>query len=597
MYAVLAEKPSQAMDYAKVLSNGHFKREQGAFHIEKSPILNNEEVYVTHAVGHLVGLSSPDYYDEKYKRWSMENLPIMPDEFHYEVLKKTKAQFTLVKKYLKKADKIVIASDSAREGEAIGMKIVLLAGVSKKPILRMWANSTTPKELTKAFKNIFDEKKTWPLFQEAKAREEIDWLIGMNFTRFYSIKYQKETGNKEMFNVGRVQTPTLMKVVEREDEIKNFVPTKYYPIVGKFVDNDQISLNKDGENKFNTKQEAVEYLSNNNIVVGKSTSFLIKNVIDEVKTEKPKKLYDLGAIQDVANKKWKYSLEDTLNGIQRLYERFKVVSYPRTESQYVGEGEFDQLKTHFDEYCNILGISETIEHGEPRKEFVNQSKVTDHYALIPTEKIPSKEEIKDMSEIERNIYYEILNHTISIFLKDYKFNKKTIELEKGDLVLKTTVSVTIEEGFKKYKKSKNNNDEDNQRKLDFLKYLEKDQLVDLEILIDEKETKVPKRYTQATLGGRDSLMSKYKLGTPATKTGIVQNLVKNGYLKEEKNYLYPKEKAYKLREILADSMVGQVELTSYMEDSLHDIGASVSDDKYILDMIKKMIVDTVGKEA
>lgn len=595
MFVVLAEKPSQALDYAKVLSEGHFKREKGYFDIGRSPILK-EKVIVTHAVGHLVGLSSPDFYDEKYKKWSKETLPIIPNDFHYEVLKNTASQFKIVKSCLKKADKIIVATDSAREGEAIGMKIIQLSGVSKKPIFRLWANSTTKQEYIKAFENIFDESRTRPLFEEAKTREQIDWILGMNLTRYYTIKYTEDSGEREVFNVGRVQTPTLMKVIEREDEIKNFVPKKYFSLVGRLSDAITIKFTKEGENKFFNEEDMTAILNANDIHLGENNSFYVKDIKDEKKSEKPAKLYDLGAIQDVANKKWKYSLEDTLTSIQILYEKYKVLSYPRTESQYIGEGEFNQLKDHFEDYCKILNFNGVLENTKSRKEYVDQSKVTDHYALIPTEVIPTKKDLDSMNEMEKNIYIEVLKHTISIFLKDYIYSQKTIIVEKNDLTFKTSASVPIDMGFKALSDEHSKEEIPSVNKLEQLNFLEKNEVVNFKVSAEEKFTTVPKRYTQATLGGRSSLMTKYSLGTPATKTGIVKNLVSHDYLIEKKNYLYPTPKAYKLRDLIGDSLVGEVELTSYMEDSLKAIGESKSNNTYIMGLITELVKNTVKGE-
>ncbi|MGL4450481.1 MAG: DNA topoisomerase, partial [Sarcina sp.] len=366
---VLAEKPSVGRDIAKVLKCTNNK---GAY-------IEGSKYIITWAMGHLVGLQDPEGYGDKYKTWSLETLPMLPKNMKTTVLRKTGKQFAQVKKLLNREDvsEIVIATDAGREGELVARWAILKSGC-RKPLKRLWISSQTNKAILDGFKNLKPGSQYENLFRAAECRAEADWLVGLNVTRGLTCKYNAQ------LSAGRVQSPTLSLIVNREEEIKNFKPKEYHTINIKSDKCDFTWVNKDNNGRifdleFSKKVEAKLKGADINIV----------NVNSKDKKAYPKSLYDLTELQRDCNRMFGFSAKQTLNVMQRLYENYKVLTYPRTDSRYITTDVVGTLKDRvkavaFGEY---RGVCENLLRGDIRgnKSFVDNSKVSDHHAIIPTE--------------------------------------------------------------------------------------------------------------------------------------------------------------------------------------------------------------------
>ena len=366
---ILAEKPSVGRDLAKVLK----------CNVNKGSYIEGNKYIVTWAMGHLIGLMDPEGYDNKYKEWKMETLPMLPKHMKLIVLKKTGKQYNEVKKQLLRNDvnEIIIATDAGREGELVARWIIEKAGV-KKPLKRLWISSQTNKAILDGFKNLKDAKEYENLYKAAVCRAEADWLVGLNVTRALTCKHNAQ------LSAGRVQSPTLAMIVQREEEIRNFKPVDYWCLNAK---TDRFMLNWVNEKGNNStfKEEIADSIVNK--CKGQNGEVL------EVKKTTKKKyspaLYDLTELQRDANKIWGYSAKQTLNLMQRLYENHKVLTYPRTDSRYVTSDIVatipERLKAvSFGEYR--VAAQQILNTGvKANKNYVDNSKVSDHHAILPTE--------------------------------------------------------------------------------------------------------------------------------------------------------------------------------------------------------------------
>ncbi|MGL4798243.1 MAG: DNA topoisomerase, partial [Cellulosilyticaceae bacterium] len=381
---VLAEKPSVARDIAKVLKCNE----------KKNGFIEGKQYIVTWALGHLVGLADPEAYGNQYKTWSMETLPMLPKQMKLVVLKGGGKQFGIVKELLHRKDvsEIVIATDAGREGELVARWIIEKSGV-KKPMKRLWISSVTDKAILEGFKKLRDAKEYENLYRAAVCRAEGDWLVGLNVTRALTCKYNAQ------LSAGRVQSATLNMVVQREEEIKNFKPTPYYQLVAK-AKGVNFKWGSDKGNSLYKEEEAKAILKK---VEGKTAQVV------EVKTV-PKKqyapgLYDLTELQRDANKRYGFSPKETLNIMQRLYENHKVLTYPRTDSRYISEDIVPTLKERLSAVAVgsfKSAVAQILRNGiKANKSFVDNSKVSDHHAIIPTEEGVN---LANLAQDERKVY-------------------------------------------------------------------------------------------------------------------------------------------------------------------------------------------------
>ena len=568
MRLIVAEKPSVARDIAGVLG-GHGK--------QKGSLVGNGWT-VTWALGHLVELAPPDAYGDEYKKWRLESLPILPDKFKARVNYKTRDQFSVVKNLLRdpSVTEVVNACDAGREGELIFAYLYGLSGC-KKPVRRLWISSLTPEAIREGFASLRDGSAMKPLEDAARSRSEADWVVGMNATRAYSVRFGRP-GN--VLSVGRVQTPTLKLLVEREREIEVFKPEKFYTVHARFE--------KDGPTYdgvwFKSKQnrlsgrEAAEDIADK-VRGGTGT---VRKVQKKVQTEKPPLLYDLTEVQRNANAKFGFTAERTLRAAQALYEEKKLITYPRTSSRYLSQ---DMVKT-FKKRVEVSGaLSELAPFAEKllskerlpvNKRIVDDSKVTDHHAIIPT----SKKRSGELPPDEARVYDLVARRFLAVFFPDARFENTTVVTEAREETFFSRGRVVLEAGWRSlYPDGVGGKKEKEPPVLPPIEEGQEWSVV--KVGVKEGETKPPPRYSESALLGAmetagklvedEELRQQMKdsgLGTPATRAATIERLIKVGYLEREKKALVPTDKGKTLVNLLGDSTLASPELTAQWEKRL-----------------------------
>ena len=564
MDLVIAEKPSVAISIAKVI--GATKKKDGYY--------EGNGYRVSWCVGHLIQMANPDSYDEKYAKWNMEDLPIIPSEYKYEVSKSTKKQFSILKKLLnaKEVENVVNACDAGREGESI-FRLVYNQVNCKKKMKRLWISSMEDSAIKEGFDNLTDGKDYDNLFESAQARAIADWLVGMNISRLYSCLY------KQNYSVGRVQTPTLAMIVNRDDEINNFKKEKYYTVE---LSLDGFSLSTDRIDDRTTTEQLINLVGN---------SIEIIDVVQKEKITKPELPFDLTTLQRECNKYFGYSAKQTLDYAQSLYEK-KLITYPRTDSRCLTE---DMITSVIN---NILGKNDF--DTERIKIVFNSKKVTDHHAIIPT--ISSlKEDISTLPESEAKVYRLILNKLHASVGYPLVENTTKIVAEFDGFEFTSSGKVIIDEGFTKYlKEYKTKKTED--ILLPDIKVGDVFEIKNKEI--KEKYTTTPKHFTEDTLlkamevAGNDALekgieVERKGLGTPATRAGIIENLIFKGFIERDKKNLIATNKGISLVAIVSDTFKS-AETTAEWEMKLSDIANGKADKDDFLKGIENEIRETVG---
>ena len=562
---VIAEKPSVAISIAKII--GATKKKDGYY--------EGNGYRVSWCVGHLVQMANPDSYDEKYAKWNMVDLPIIPKEYKYEVSKTTKKQFSILKKLMndKEIDKVINACDAGREGEAI-FRLVYNQANCKKKIKRLWISSMEDSAIKDGFDNLQDGSLYDNLFESAQARAIADWLVGMNLSRLYSCLY------KQNYSVGRVQTPTLAMIVKRDDEIDNFKKEKYYTVE---IDLDGFSLSTD---RIDDKTVADQLLN----LVGNTIE--INDVIQKEKVTKPELPFDLTTLQRECNKYFGYSAKQTLDYAQSLYEK-KFITYPRTDSRYLTE---DMITSTIN---NILSKNDF--DSERIKVIFNSKKVTDHHAIIPTAS-SLNEDLSSIPESEAKVYKLILDKLHASVGYPLIENTTKIVAEFDGFEFTSSGKVIKEEGFTKYLK-------------EYIKKKNEDTVLpDVEIgdsldikdrKIKEKYTSPAKHFTEDTLlkamevAGNDALekgveVERKGLGTPATRAGIIENLIFKGFIERDKKNLIATHKGISLVTIVADTFKS-AETTAKWEMELSDIAQGKSLKKNFLEAIESEIRNVISR--
>ena len=512
---VIAEKPSEGRDIAGVLQCT--RSNQGA--------LEGEKYIVTWALGHLVTLADPEGYDPKYKAWNAEDLPMMPQHFKLVVIKQTHRQFQIVKNHLLRKDvgTVVIATDAGREGELVARWILKIAG-NKKPVRRLWISSVTDKAIREGFKNLKDGRAYLNLYAAAEARAEADWLVGMNGTRALTCRYNAQ------LSCGRVQTPTLALIAAREQEIKSFVPKRFYTLT---TVSHGMTWNwqegKSGSNRSFDK-ERIQSIAEK----AEKDEMLITDVQRSVKKSYSPGLYDLTELQRDANKRFGYSAKETLNIMQRLYENHKVLTYPRTDSRYIGRDVAETLKERL-EACAVgpyrkLAGKLLLQPIRTNKSFVDDSKVSDHHAIIPTEQFV---QLDHMSSEERKIYDLVVRRFLAVLYPLCEYEQ--IKLTGSCAGEKWTAGSRMmkEAGWQQVYESEWEEEEDNPlmtvTSMPKLEKGRKDAV--MRPKVSEGQTKPPAYYNEGTLL---TAMEKGNLGTVATRADIIDKLF-NSFLMEKKD--------------------------------------------------------------
>ncbi|MCF8567941.1 DNA topoisomerase 3 [Alicyclobacillus tolerans] len=568
MKLLIAEKPSVARDIASVL--GGVKRQNG--------YLETSNYTVTWAVGHLVTLADAHDYDEKYKKWYLEDLPIVPNPFKLKVLDSSRDQYKVVSRLLKQAEEVVVATDAGREGQLIYELIAAAAGY-KGPTKRLWLSSMTEEAIRESLARIRDNKEYQNLFHAGFARSQADWLVGINATRAMTV----HAGT--LLPVGRVQTPTLAMIVNRDMEIENFKPVPYFEVEATFV-----HMNGTYKGKWHSTQKTsrLDLKSQAELIVEKTNGKPgeITRVEQKTSKEQPPQLFDLTSLQRKANQVAGFTADKTLKLVQSLYETHKVLTYPRTDSRYISDDivptmakRLSSAVATFSEYGNFLPESII-----PTKRVVDAQKVTDHHAIIPTEKVLSSEITHD----ERVIYELVTKQTIAAFLDSAEWASTVIETTVEGELFRTSGRVLLKDGWravlgkKDDEEEKGDKDEDSPSNLPIV--TEQDTCITELADVLSKQTKPPFFFTEASLlsamehAGKqvddDTLAEAMKergLGTPATRSSIIEKLKKDGYIRVDKKKLLSTEKGRTLIQAIRVPVLKSPELTGEWEFKLKQI--------------------------
>lgn len=597
---ILAEKPSVGREIARVLNckqNG-----QGC--------LIGQKYIVTWALGHLVTLADPEVYSEVYKSWSMESLPMLPKKMELVVIKETSKQYNAVKNLLRdnNIDELIIATDAGREGELVARWIIAKAGF-RKPIKRLWISSQTDKAIKEGFANLKPGKEYENLYASAQCRAEADWLVGLNVTRALTCKHNAQ------LSAGRVQTPTLAMIVQREEDIKKFKPRDFYSILGKTK---AFSLQwQDRNGSHNTFDEnlAKQIAAK---VTGKEG-----RIVDIIETEKKKyapALYDLTELQRDANRIYGYSAKQTLSLMQRLYENHKLLTYPRTDSRYISKDIVPTLPERikavsFGQYSRIANelLKSKI---NAHKGFVDDSKVSDHHAIIPTEE---KANISNLSNEEKHIYDLVIKRFFSVMLPPFEYLETTVKADVNGEMFTAKGKVIKSKGWKAvYDKDEELDDDSDDKQDNLLKEqvfpaLNKgDSINFVTVTINKGQTKPPARFNEGTLLSAMENPQKYVqidkenakilgetggIGTVATRADIIEKLYNTFYIEKKGKDIIPTSKGKQLIELVPEDLKSPL-LTATWEKQLELISKGKLNDRIYVDKMKeystKLVNDVKG---
>lgn len=613
---IIAEKPSVAKEFAKVLNiNG--KNNNG--------FIESQDYIVTWCVGHLVTMSYPEKYDEKLKNWSLSTLPFIPKEYKYEVIDSVSKQFDIIKNILNRedVDKIYVCTDSGREGEYIYRLVDEMAGKPNKEKRRVWIDSQTEEAILNGIKDAKELSEYDSLSDAAYLRAKEDYLIGINFSRLLSLGYGRELANKlneqkAVISIGRVMTCVLGMIVNREREIRNFKKQNFYKIQGKFGESDENSFV--GEWKSNNKSKVFEssllYSENGFKKEKDATSFITyinslgnKAVVEEISKKNSKEkaplLFNLAEIQNECSKRFKISPDETLQNIQNLYEK-KLVTYPRTDARVLSSAVAKVIsknlnglfKSNIDDSIKLSldkMIKEKYSINLEKTKYVDDSKITDHYAIIPTGQ--GFENYEKLNELEKNIYHLIVKRFIAIFYPPAEYSKIAITLNIGNELFYANGKVCTKQGYLEVSKNDNikdkqDNTEDKENSteklnnVDILTKLKKGQNIELLSLgIKEGETTPPKRYSSGSIilamenAGKliedENLREQIKgsgIGTSATRAEIIKKLERIMYIESNKKtqILTPTKRGEAVYDIVCKTMPDLLnpELTASWEKGL-----------------------------
>ena len=580
MELVIAEKPSVAQSIAAVL--GATQRKDG--------YLEGNDYLVSWCVGHLVELAQPESYEEAWKKWSYESLPIIPQEWQHEVKSDTKAQYQILKKLMHddRVDAVVCATDAGREGELIFRLTYNMAGC-RKPMKRLWISSMEESAIRDGFHNLRPGSDYDNLYHSALCRQEADWLVGINGTRLFTVLY----GGKAL-KVGRVQTPTLAMLVDRESKIMNFKKEAYYMahIMGNGLD--AVSEHISDKTEADRIAETCE-----------NGQALVTSVVKEEKWVAPPKLYDLTTLQRDANRLFGFTAKQTLEYTQSLYEK-KLVTYPRTDSQYLSDDMEGTAKNVIEAIFNSLLFEQNIMFNPDIKRILNSKKVTDHHAIIPTMEI-IKQDLKAIPESEMKILSLCANRLLCATGEKHIYNSTKAVITCNNTVFKVSGKEVWENGWKEfedffknsYKTAEDKSDAEEEKKLPELRE---------GMMIAVEQTKVSEHFTQPLKHyTEDSLLSAMEragvedmgdeverkgLGTPATRADIIEKLVKDGFVKREKKQMIPTEDGMKLITILPD-VVKSPKLTADWENDLTLVSKGEVAAEQFMSGIEAMVTDLV----
>lgn len=575
MKLIITEKPSVAMAIAKVL--GINKKHDGW--------MEGAGYYLTWCVGHLVELAEAGDYNAAYKKWNLGDLPIIPENWLYKVSHSTEKQFQVVKKLMldSNVDRLICATDAGREGELI-FRLVYYQAKCKKPFDRLWISSMEDRSIRNGFANLQDGKSHDCLYNAALCRSQADWLVGINGSRWFSLLY----GGK--LNIGRVQTPTLAMIVEREHQIKNFIKEKYYI---NHIDLDGLDATGD---KLKDKSQAEQIRASTN---GQDATILA--VDKSIISVKAPNLYDLTSLQRDGNQYFGLTATETLNATQSLYEK-KLVTYPRTDSQFITDDMHETVEQLIPRVADFLKLP--LNHRPNSKILINNKKVTDHHAILPTAEISSLN-FETLAKNECFILKLIASRLIFATAPRHQYAETIVSASCSGYVFKAKGKTVVDAGwkelefsFKKVMLIKENKKEDV-----VLPEINKDQIFSsVNATISEHDTSPPKRYTEATLlsametAGNEFIDDggdKKGIGTPATRASIIEKLVSGKYIDRNSKQLIPSESGISLIAAVPDT-VKSPKLTAEWENRLKEIEAGKLSKSTFDEMIKLFIVSMIN---
>lgn len=580
MIVCIAEKPSVAKEIADVL--GARSKRDGFY--------EGNGYQVTWTFGHLCTLKEPGDYTPMWQRWSLGSLPMVPPRFGIKLIadKGIEKQFAVIEKLMQSADYIINCGDAGQEGELI-QRWVIQKAKAQCPVKRLWVSSLTEEAIREGFAALKDQSEYKPLYEAGLSRAIGDWLLGMNATRLYTLKYGK---NKQVLSIGRVQTPTLALVVKRHFEIVNFVPKQYWELKTSYRDT---TFNA-AKGKFESIEEAQEALQK---ITGQP--FTVTDITAKNGTELPPRLYDLTSLQVDCNKKFGLSADVTLQAIQSLYEK-KVTTYPRVDTTYLSDDIYPKCANILKGLRDYQQLTVPL-MGKPlvkSKKVFDNKKVTDHHAIIPTGVYP-----QGLTEIEKKVYNLVATHFIAVFYPDCKFRTTTVQGESGDVPFKTTGKEIIEAGWKVIFANETTDEKEEKEKI--LPRFEKGESGPHTPDLAEKWTTPPKPYTEATLlrametAGKfvddDELRDAMKengIGRPSTRANIIETLFKRGYMRREKKNIAATQTGIELIGIIKNELLKSAELTGRWEKKLRDIEKCQYEAKTFIEELKIMLGEVVN---
>lgn len=594
MIVCIAEKPSVAKDIARII---------GA-HSSKNGYMEGNGYQVTWTFGHLCCLKEPNDYYDNWKHWSLAALPMLPPRFGIKLIddEGIKRQFAVIEQLMQHADSIINCGDAGQEGELI-QRWVMQKAQAKCPVKRLWISSMTDEAIREGFNKLKEQSVYEPLYLAGLSRAIGDWILGMNATRLYTLKYGR---NRQVLSIGRVQTPTLALIVSRQKEIDNFKPETYWVLATIYRDTTftatkgRFDKKEDGEDAFKTIE---------------GEPFTVTDVQKKKGTEAPPKLYDLTSLQVDCNKKFGYSAETTLNLIQSLYEK-KYTTYPRVDTQYLSDDIYPkcpqtmnglyqtkiQSKTVYAELIKPLG-------GKPlkkSKKVFDSSKVTDHHAIIPTGVPPM-----GLSNMEENVFDLIARRFIAVFYDDCKFATTTVMGKVKDIEFKASGKEILAPGWRNvYAKNQQEDDDADEKAVDeerTLPTFTKGESGTHIPTLTEKQTTPPKYYTEATLlrametAGKfvddEELRAALKengIGRPSSRASIIETLFKRHYIQRERKRIVATPLGIQLIDIIKEKLLTSCELTGIWEKKLRDIEHQKYDAAQFVNELKTQITTIVN---
>jgi DNA topoisomerase-3 len=586
MIVCIAEKPSVARDIARIL---------GATASHKGYIEGNG-YQVTWTFGHLCTLKEPDDYTPMWKRWALGSLPMIPQRFGIKLIedKGVAEQFAVIERLMQAADGIINCGDAGQEGELI-QRWVMQKAQAKCPVKRLWISSMTDEAIRDGFRTLKDQEEYKPLYLAGLSRAIGDWLLGMNATRLYTLKYGQ---NRQVLSVGRVQTPTLALIVNRQKEIDNFKPEPYWVLSTVYRD----TLFTATKGKFTNKEECEQSFAQI-----ERKPFTITDVQKKAGREAPPHLYDLTSLQVDCNKKFSMSAETTLNVIQSLYEK-KLTTYPRVDTQYLSDDIYPKCAATLRGLRGYEAFTQPLA-GKPlpkSKKVFDSSKVTDHHAIIPTG-VPAQ----SLTDLERNVYDLIARRFISVFYPDCKFSTTTATGRVGEVDFKVSGKQILDPGWRVlHAKDVPQDDNDSSKQQDEERTLPafiKGESGPHKPTLTEKWTSPPPYYTEATLlrametAGKfvedEELRAALKengIGRPSSRANIIETLFKRHYIRRERKKIVATPTGIELIGIIKEELLKSCELTGIWEKKLRDIEHKKYDAGQFIDELKQQITTIVN---